>query len=356
MTILVTGGAGFVGSALVRFLIRETDVQVVNIDVLTYAASLDNLASIANDSRYVFENADIKDGEALDVIFRRYRPRAVIHLAAETLVDRSIDGPETFIDTNVIGTFRLLKAAQQYWSSLGCQDNFRFLHVSTDEVFGSLGATGLFTEDSLYRPNSPYAASKAAGDHLVRAISGTYGLPALICNCSNNYGPRQFPEKLIPMMIISALANRSLPVYGDGSNVRDWLFAEDHVRALWCILQKGRPGQSYNVGADEQHRNIDLVRTICGILDDLQPRADCSPHSDGIIFVEDRPNHDARYAIDHGKITTELGWQPTVFFEVGLRKTVTWYLENRRWWEPLVKDRGGLERRGTSIIPLGETQ
>ena len=348
MSILVTGGAGFIGSAMVRFLIRETDHQVINLDALTYAASLENLTSVASNDRYFFEHADIRDSRALDEIFRRHQPSAVIHLAAETHVDRSIDGPETFIDTNVTGTFRLLKAAQIYRDGLHDDQDFRFLHVSTDEVFGSLGPTGFFVEDTPYRPNSPNAASKAAADHIVRAMAGTYGLPAMICNCSNNYGPHQFPEKMIPMMILSALAGRDLPVYGDGGNVRDWLFVEDHVRALWTIVQNGRPGESYNLGGDEQHKNIDLVRDICGFLDELHPRADGRPHAERITFVEDRPNHDARYAIDHRKITAELDWRPTVGIVEGLCETITWYLNNRRWWEPLIEDRNGLQRRGTA--------
>ncbi len=346
MTILVTGGAGFIGSAMVRFLIHETDARVVNLDALTYAASPENLSSVEGHERYCFEQADIRDAAALGEIFRRHRPSAVIHMAAETHVDRSIDAPETFIDTNVMGTFRLLQAARIYLDEAGGGtgggDDFRFLHISTDEVFGSLGPGGPFDEQSPYRPNSPYAASKAAADHLVRAMSGTYGLSTLIGNCSNNYGPHQFPEKMIPMMIISALEGRPLPVYGDGGNVRDWLFVEDHVRALWSILQDGRPGESYCIGGGAQLRNIDLVRKICGILDDVQPRGDGKSHEEGISFVQDRPNHDLRYAIDHKKITDEMGWRPAVSFDEGLRKTITWYLENSQWWKPLAEGRRGL--------------
>ena len=334
-TIFVTGGAGFIGSAVCRMLIRETGVRVVNIDKLTYAADLRTLSDITDNPRYVFHKTDICDRGALDELFARYQPSGVMHLAAESHVDRSINGAAAFIQTNIVGTSTLLEAARAYWMGLEGENKarFRFLHVSTDEVYGSLGATGLFTEDMAYDPSSPYSASKAAADHLAGAWHRTYGLPVIISNCSNNYGPYQFPEKLIPLMIINALAGHPLPVYGDGSNIRDWLYVDDHARALWLILQKGRPGQKYNVGGRNEVSNLEVVETICGLLDELRPAK--RPRRALITFVADRPGHDQRYAIDATKLERELGWRAQENFQTGLRKTVLWYLDNSAWWQPL---------------------
>ena len=336
MKVLVSGGAGFIGSAVCRYLIAETDAQIVNVDKLTYAASLASLSSIEDDPCYTLERADIADRERVSAILRDHRPDAIMHLAAETHVDRSIDAPDAFIHTNLLGTYVLLDCARRYWSELegAARQRFRFHHVSTDEVFGSLGPSGRFVETSPYDPNSPYAASKAGADHLVRAWHTTYGLPVVISNCSNNYGPFQFPEKLIPLVILNAIEERPLPVYGTGANVRDWLFVEDHARALWAILSAAEPGQSYNVGGDGERNNLDVVREICSLLDRLRPRAE-GPYERLITFVIDRPGHDMRYAIDAAKLRRELGWAPRESFQTGLAKTVQWYLENPAWWRPL---------------------
>ncbi|WP_433989323.1 dTDP-glucose 4,6-dehydratase 2 (plasmid) [Pseudoseohaeicola sp. NH-UV-7] len=344
MKLLVTGGAGFIGSAVVRQAIRDGH-SVINLDALTYAACLDNVASVADDARYTFVHADIRDRAALDEVFATHAPDAVMHLAAESHVDRSIDGPGAFIDTNVMGTYTLLEAARTYWVSEGRPDRFRFHHISTDEVFGSLGATGQFTETTPYDPRSPYSASKAASDHLVRAWAETYGLPVVLTNCSNNYGPFHFPEKLVPVVILNALASKPIPVYGSGENVRDWLYVEDHADALLTVLQKGRVNRSYNIGGENEVRNIDLVRMICAILDEKRPKS--APYADQITFVSDRPGHDLRYAIDPTRIASELGWRPSVTLQKGLEKTVQWYLDNEPWWRAL-QDRAGVgERLGT---------
>jgi len=341
MKILVTGGAGFIGSAVVRQAIAQGH-SVVNLDALTYAACLDNVATVADHPDYAFEHADIRDAEALARIFDTHQPDAVMHLAAESHVDRSIDGPGTFIETNITGTYTLLQAARTYWSAQGKPDNFRFHHVSTDEVFGSLGATGLFTETTPYAPNSPYSASKAASDHLVRAWGETYGLPIVLSNCSNNYGPFHFPEKLVPVVILNALANDPIPVYGCGDNVRDWLYVEDHADALLCVLRRGALGRSYNIGGHNELSNLELVRTLCALLDEMQPGS--VPYADLITFVQDRPGHDQRYAIDASRIQDELGWTPSVTVEEGLRRTVRWYLDNQSWWQAL-QARDGVGKR-----------
>ena len=341
MKILVTGGAGFIGSAVVRRAIAEGH-QVVNLDALTYAACLDSVAPVASHPGYAFEHADIRDRAALDRILAAHAPDAVLHLAAESHVDRSIDGPGAFIDTNVSGTYTLLEAARAYWEGSGRPDGFRFHHVSTDEVFGSLGAEGQFTEETPYDPRSPYAASKAASDHLVRAWGETYGLPVVLTNCSNNYGPYHFPEKLIPVVILAALHGRPIPVYGAGENVRDWLYVEDHADALLTVLTRGTVGRSYNIGGENEARNIDLVRMICSLMDEMQPAG--APHDRLITFVTDRPGHDLRYAIHPTRIRTELGWRPSVTLQEGLRRTVAWYLDNEAWWRPLL-DRHGVGQR-----------
>ena len=343
MKLLVTGGAGFIGSAVVR-LAATRGHQVINLDALTYAACLDNVAPVADLPNYRFEQADIRDRAALDRIFDAHRPDAVMHLAAESHVDRSIDGPGTFIDTNITGTYQLLEAARSYWVQQGKPEDFRFHHISTDEVFGSLGATGQFTEDTAYDPRSPYSASKAASDHLVRAWAETYGLPVVLTNCSNNYGPYHFPEKLIPVIILNALAGKALPIYGDGSNVRDWLYVEDHADALLLVLERGALGRSYNIGGENERSNLELVQTLCAILDELRPGA--HPYADLITFVTDRPGHDARYAIDPARIRTELGWRPSVTVEEGLRRTVQWYLDNEPWWRALQARDGVGQRLG----------
>ena len=332
MKILVTGGAGFIGSAVVRLAVGRGH-EVVNLDALTYAACLENVASVSGSNLYAFEQADIRDRAALDRIFATHRPDVVMHLAAESHVDRSIDGPGAFIETNVTGTYNMLEAARAYWVAEGRPEGFRFHHISTDEVFGSLGPTGKFTEDTPYDPRSPYSASKAASDHLVRAWGETYGLPVVLTNCSNNYGPFHFPEKLIPVVILNALQGKPIPVYGAGENVRDWLYVEDHADALLLVLEQGRVGRSYNIGGENERRNIDLVRTICAILDRKRPKA--RPYADQITFVTDRPGHDARYAIDPTRIREELGWRPSVTVEEGLERTVEWYLNNEAWWKPL---------------------
>ena len=341
MKLRVTGGAGFIGSAVVRHAVRAGH-SVVNLDALTYAACLDNVAGVSNAPGYVFEQADIRDRAALDRIFAAHQPDAVMHLAAESHVDRSIDGPADFIDTNITGTFNMLEAARTYWVGRDKPDDFRFHHISTDEVFGSLGAEGQFTEETPYAPNSPYSASKAASDHLVRAWHETYGLPVVMTNCSNNYGPFHFPEKLIPVVILKALAGQPIPVYGKGENVRDWLYVEDHADALLTVVRRGQVGRSYNIGGENEARNIDIVRMICAILDTKRPKA--APYADQIAFVTDRPGHDMRYAIDPKRIRDELGWRPSVTLEQGLERTVQWFLDNEAWWQPL-QNRAGVGQR-----------
>lgn len=341
MKILVTGGAGFIGSAVVRHAVRAGH-SVVNLDALTYAANPENVRPVANSPLYQFEHADIRDRATLDRILEAHAPDAVMHLAAESHVDRSIDGPGDFVDTNITGTFNLLEAARAHWVRQGRPEAFRFHHISTDEVYGTLGPTGQFTEDTPYAPNSPYSASKAASDHLVRSWHETYGLPVLVTNCSNNYGPYHFPEKLIPVVILKALAGEPIPVYGAGENVRDWLYVEDHADALLTVLTRGAVGRTYNIGGENERRNIDLVRTICAILDEKRPKA--TAYADQITFVTDRPGHDLRYAIDPTRIRTELGWRPSVTVEEGLARTVQWYLDNDAWWRPL-QDRQGVGTR-----------
>ncbi|TAJ27521.1 dTDP-glucose 4,6-dehydratase [Bosea sp. (in: a-proteobacteria)] len=330
---LVTGGAGFIGSAVVRKLIGETQHEVCVVDKLTYAGNLASLAPVSGSNRYRFEQADIGDGERMRALFAEFQPDIVMHLAAESHVDRSIDGPGDFIQTNIVGTFALLQEALRHWRSLEgeARERFRFHHISTDEVFGSLGEEGFFREDTAYQPNSPYSASKAASDHLVRAWHHTYGLPVVMTNCSNNYGPYHFPEKLIPLMIINALEGKPLPVYGNGMNIRDWLYVDDHADALLTVATKGAIGESYNIGGHNEKTNIDVVKGICAILDELRPDP-AGPHERLIAYVTDRPGHDARYAIDAGKIGRELGWTPKETFETGLRRTVEWYLANQTWW------------------------
>ncbi len=333
--VIVTGGAGFIGSALVRHLIAATAARVVVVDKLTYAASLASLKPVSHSPRLVMEKADICDGAAMARLFARHRPDAVMHLAAETHVDRSIGDADDFIATNIVGTYTLLDAARQYWAGLeaGAQTKFRFLHCSTDEVYGSLGPEGLFREDTAYDPSSPYSASKAGSDHLALAWHRTHGLPVVISNCSNNYGPCQFPEKLIPLMILNALEGRPLPVYGDGSNVRDWLYVDDHVRAMWDVLNRGRPGEKYNIGGGNERTNLQVVRAICDLVD--ARLGGTPPRRHLVRFVTDRPGHDQRYAIDAQKITRELGWRAQETFETGLALTVDWYLGNRDWWQPI---------------------
>lgn len=345
MRILVTGGAGFIGSALVRQLIGLGHA-VLNVDSLTYAGNPASLADLATSPFYRFVKADISDRAAMDAAFTEFRPLLVMHLAAESHVDRSINASGAFIHTNILGTFTLLEVARNYWAALPepARAQFRFLHVSTDEVFGSLAADGLFTEASPYNPSSPYSASKAAADHLVRAWGRTYGLPVMVSNCSNNYGPRHFPEKLVPLTIINALEGKPLTVYGDGSNIRDWLFVEDHARALWLIATRGQPGETWNVGARSEHTNLDVVERICALMDILAPKN--HPHSALITFVADRPGHDQRYAIDASKLERKLGWKPVESFDSGLRKTVEWYLGNESWWRPLRKHVYSGERLG----------
>ncbi|MEW8321989.1 MAG: dTDP-glucose 4,6-dehydratase [Candidatus Thiodiazotropha taylori] len=348
-TILVTGGAGFIGGNFVHFLLSQQDsLKVINLDALTYAGNLDTLKSLEDHPNHHFIQGKIQDQELVSGLFERYKPDAVVNFAAESHVDRSIDGPAEFIDTNIGGTFNLLECARVHWQSLpeGARDSFRFLHVSTDEVYGSLGAEGLFTETTAYAPNSPYSASKAASDHLVRAWHHTYGLPVLTTNCSNNYGPYQFPEKLIPLFIQKALAGESLPIYGDGSNVRDWLYVEDHCQAIWRVLEAGRPGEVYNVGGNNEMSNLEVVETLCALLDELAPDSEFKPHNQLKIFVNDRPGHDQRYAIDASKLERELGWTPLETFETGLRKTVQWYLENNHWCQRVLDGSYRGERLG----------
>ncbi|HEX9838940.1 MAG TPA: dTDP-glucose 4,6-dehydratase [Anaerolineales bacterium] len=340
-TVLITGGSGFIGTNLVRLLVQSSEYRVVNLDALTYAANPLSLADIEGNQNYVFVKGNVADGELVSSLLAKYEPIALMHLAAETHVDRSIVNAEDFIQTNVVGTYSILEAARAYWNVLPVEqkNSFRFLHVSTDEVFGSLSEEGYFSEKTPYAPNSPYAASKAASDHFVRAFHHTYGLPTVITNCSNNYGPYQFPEKMIPLMILNALSGKPLPVYGDGSNVRDWIYVEDHCRAVKLALEKGKPGETYAIGANNEQKNINLVNQICSILDDIAPPVEIPPlrerglksYSELINFVTDRPGHDHRYAIDSAKITRELGWQAKVGFEAGLRRTIEWYLSNPKW-------------------------
>ena len=348
LRILVTGGAGFIGSALVRHLVRDTPHEVFNLDKLTYAGNLASLQPIANSPRYRFLQADICDAATVAKALADFRPDVITHLAAESHVDRSIDGPADFIQTNIVGTFTMLSAALDYWRALEDEAKaaFRFHHISTDEVFGTLDEDGLFTEETPYDPHSPYSASKASSDHLVRAWHDTYGLPVLITNCSNNYGPYHFPEKLIPLMIIKALAGEALPIYGQGLNVRDWLFVEDHARALTAVFERGVPGQSYIIGGRAERKNIEVVTRICETLDRIRPRADGRSYKEQISYVADRPGHDHRYAIDPSKIERELGWKAQESFDSGIERTIRWYLDNETWWRPLVEEKGAVQRVG----------
>ena len=352
MKILVTGGAGFIGSAVIRHIIENTDDSVVNVDKLTYAGNLESLAEVSDSDRYVFEQVDICNRAELDRVFKTHRPDAVMHLAAESHVDRSIDGPAAFMETNIIGTYTLLEAARQYWSALAeaAQQAFRFHHISTDEVYGDLeGPEDLFTETTPYAPSSPYSASKASSDHLVRAWLRTYGFPTLITNCSNNYGPYHFPEKLIPLMILNALEGKPLPVYGQGTQVRDWLYVEDHARALYKVATEGKVGETYNIGGHNEKQNIEVVHTLCDLLEELVPNkpAGINEYRDLITHVQDRPGHDLRYAIDASKIERELGWTPEETFETGIRKTVQWYLDNSEWCQRVQDGSYRRERLGT---------
>jgi dTDP-glucose 4,6-dehydratase len=350
--VLVTGGAGFIGTSVVRHLLRD-GASVVNLDKLTYAGSNPPLGTLAEGERYALEVADIADRPAVTRLFAQHRPDAVMHLAAETHVDRSIDRADDFIHSNLVGTFTLLDAARAYWDGLAgeARARFRFHHISTDEVFGTLGSDGQFTEETPYRPNNPYSASKAGADHLARAWHKTYGLPVVMTNCSNNYGPWQFPEKLIPLMILNAIEGKTLPVYGSGGNVRDWLYVGDHAAALWAVVRQGRVGESYNIGGGQERSNIDLVRALCTILDEELPQSPHRPHERLISFVADRPGHDLRYAMDDAKIRRELGWRPAESLATGLRRTVRWYLDNRPWWEPIRSGRYRGERLGTGAAP-----
>ncbi len=347
-TLLVTGGAGFIGGNFVRLSMARGDVRVINLDLLTYAGNPDTLADLDDDPRHVFVRGDIGDRALVEDLLERYRPAAIVNFAAESHVDRSIDGPADFIRTNVVGTFNLLDCARRHWAALPPTEAqaFRFLHVSTDEVYGSLGPEGLFTEETPYAPNSPYSASKAGSDHLVRAWHHTYGLPVLTTNCSNNYGPYQFPEKLIPLMILNAVAGRPLPIYGDGGNIRDWLYVEDHCRAIWRVLEAGIPGEVYNVGGNSERTNLEVVDRLCAILDELLPDSPHRPHARLKTFVTDRPGHDRRYAIDASKIKRELGWEPRETFDSGLRATVQWYLDNSAWCERVMDGSYRGERLG----------
>jgi len=351
MKILVTGGAGFIGSAVIRHIIRDTQDTVINLDKLTYAGNLESLTEVSDSERYHFEHVDICDRNELDRVFAEYKPDAVMHLAAESHVDRSIDGPAAFIETNVMGTYHLLEAARQYWSTLDDTRKaaFRFHHISTDEVYGDLeGTDDLFTETTSYAPSSPYSASKASSDHLVRAWQRTYDFPTLVTNCSNNYGPYHFPEKLIPLMILNALDGKPLPVYGDGMQIRDWLFVEDHARALYKVVTEGEIGETYNIGGHNEKANIEVVKTICSLLEEFRPNkpAGVESYESLITYVKDRPGHDVRYAIDATKIARELNWTPEETFESGIRKTVEWYLNNQQWWQRVLDGSYSLERLG----------
>ena len=358
MKILVTGGAGFIGSAVIRYIISNTSDSVVNVDKLTYAGNLESLTEVDSHERYAFEAVDICNRNELDRIFSEHKPDAVMHLAAESHVDRSIDGPSTFIETNIVGTYTLLEATRAYWNRLpaSAKSSFRFHHISTDEVYGDLeGSDGLFTELTSYEPSSPYSASKASSDHLVRAWQRTYGLPTVVTNCSNNYGPYHFPEKLIPLMILNALSGKALPVYGNGMQIRDWLFVEDHAKALYRVVTKGVVGETYNIGGHNEKANIDVVKTICSLLEELVPNKPegVNQYIDLIVNVTDRPGHDVRYAIDASKIERELGWKPEETFESGIRKTVEWYLDNKQWWMRVIDGSYISERHG---IPYEEAE
>ena len=353
MKILVTGGAGFIGSAVVRHIINDTSYDVLNLDKLTYAGNLDSLTEVSSSSKYSFSKTDICDKESLEQVFLEYQPDIVMHLAAESHVDRSIDGPSDFIQTNIVGTYQLLETAREYYSQLPDEkkQSFRFHHISTDEVYGDLeGTEDLFTEETAYAPSSPYSASKASSDHLVRAWNRTFGLPVVITNCSNNYGPYHFPEKLIPHMILNALAGKPLPVYGKGNQIRDWLYVEDHARALVLVATKGHVGQTYNIGGHNEKQNIEVVHTLCDLLEELSPNKpeNVNKYRELITFVKDRPGHDLRYAIDASKIENELGWTPNETFETGLRKTVSWYLENKKWWQRVLDGNYRLDRIGST--------
>jgi len=356
MRVFITGGAGFIGSALARHLIAESDAEICVFDKLTYAGTMTALAPVSGNNRFTFVQGDICDRAAVSAAIEAFRPDVITHLAAESHVDRSLDGPGEFIRTNLVGTYEMLDAALTYWRGLegAAKDAFRFHHISTDEVFGSLGDEGLFTEDTPYDPRSPYSASKAGSDHLVSAWGHSFGLPVLITNCSNNYGPYHFPEKLIPLVIAKALAGEPLPVYGTGANVRDWLFVEDHARALRAVFERGEPGRSYNIGGNCERKNIEVVERICALLDAKRPRADGKPYAEQITFVADRPGHDARYAIDASRIRDELGWEPAETFDSGLAKTVDWYLANEAWWQALIAERGADQRRGLANAASGK--
>ena len=352
MRIIVTGGAGFIGSSVIRHIIKNTNDEVLNIDKLTYAGNLESLKEIDQNPRYQFQQVDICDASKLEQIFEQFQPDAVMHLAAESHVDRSIDGPSTFIQTNIVGTYTLLEAARKYWQRLDeiKKVNFRFHHISTDEVYGDLdGTTDLFTETTPYAPSSPYSASKASSDHLVRAWQRTYGLPTIVTNCSNNYGPYHFPEKLIPLVILNALDSKALPIYGTGNQIRDWLFVEDHARALYQVVTQGSVGETYNIGGHNEKQNIEVVKTICRILDQLRPQNNAQPYENLITFVKDRPGHDLRYAIDASKIENELGWKPLETFETGIRKTIEWYLNNLEWCRHVQDGSYQRERLGVNL-------
>jgi dTDP-glucose 4,6-dehydratase len=350
MNILVTGGAGFIGSALIRYLVKNTHHKVLNLDKLTYAGNLASLKEVSASDRYSFVQADIGDHAAVSEILENFEPDVIMNLAAESHVDRSIDGPAAFIETNIVGTYNLLECSRQYWNKLpdDKKQSFRFQHISTDEVYGSLGNEGFFTEKTAYDPRSPYSASKAASDHLVMAWYHTYHLPVLMTNCSNNYGPYHFPEKLIPLVILNALDGKELPIYGKGDNIRDWLYVDDHAKALYRVLEAGRPGQSYNIGGSSEKTNLEVVEAICTVLDELAAKKDGQRYRQQIVFVADRPGHDKRYAIDANKIKDELGWQPEETFESGIRKTVRWYLENDWWWRPIREKKYAGQRLGTA--------
>jgi len=353
MKIIVTGGAGFIGSAVIRQYINNADHIVINLDALTYAGNLESLVDIELNARYHFEHVDIRNIDEIERVFNKYQPDAIMHLAAESHVDRSIDGPADFIMTNIVGTYNLLDVSKQYWSSLETdkKEQFRFHHVSTDEVYGDLETTGYFTEDTAYDPSSPYSASKASSDHLVRAWHRTYGFPVVVTNCSNNYGPYQFPEKLIPLVTLNALEGKALPVYGDGSQVRDWLHVDDHARALRLVLEQGKTGETYNIGGHNEKTNLEVVKTICRSLDELVPESPYKPHDSLITFVTDRPGHDVRYAIDADKIKQQLGWVPQETFESGIEKTINWYLDNRDWCRH-VQD-GTYQRERLGVMEAG---